>query len=223
MLEFPYSEIDFNQATNQVVTTALGLIELYQLHSTVAAAASPHHSNLRSTSAQSSPPSIPKPELNQTSGKEGPPLLMALETEPVNITPLLYGLDLRFRDDLDPTTWGFTMSLGQKNIVAINTTLTPEQTRYTLAHEVMHLAQAHPNQLGLACQSGRGEYNRLELEALIGAAYLLIPQPLAVWLASLASPLGARDARAIQEVAKRLIAPIDLLLVRRKLYLRTGF
>ena len=222
MLEFPYSEIDFNQATNQVVTTALGLIELYKLHPTIAAA-SPHHCSPRPASAPPSAPSIPKSKSNQTSEKEGQPLLPALETEPVNITPLLHGLDLRFRDDLDPSTWGFTMSLGQKNIVAINTALTPEQTRYTLAHEVMHLAQAHPNQLGLACQSGRGEYNRLELEALIGAAYLLIPQSLAVWLASLASPLGARDARAIQEVAKRLVAPIDLLLVRRKLYLRTGF
>ena len=67
---------------------------------------------------------------------------------PVDIAPLLVDFDLRFMD-LPPATWGFTLDMERTIIIALNSNLTPDQTRFTAMHEIGHVALWHPNQLNM--------------------------------------------------------------------------
>jgi hypothetical protein len=128
-----------------------------------------------------------------------------------DILPMLAGFDMRFLE-LPDTTWGFTLEVGPKIVIAINQTLTTPQTRYVAMHEVGHLACDHPNSLH-ASEEGQWLTDQLETEATTVAAFLLIPHE------AVADPTRYRN---ITELARRYLVPPELAAIRRVLYQRTG-
>ena len=134
--------------------------------------------------------------------------------EPVDISVLLDKFDVRFLEDLPDTTWGFTLDLNHKIIVAINDKLNADLMRFVAMHEVGHVAMWHPNQLNACVVQGQEAYDRLEAEATTVAAYLLVPRlPVVTELI-----FGNSSVNAL---AERLLVPTDLVIIRRELCRRT--
>ena len=128
----------------------------------------------------------------------------------VDIAPLLADFDLRFLD-LPPATWGFTLDMERKIIIALNSNLTPDQTRFTAMHEIGHVALWHPNQLNM-CITDPHAYTLLEAEATTVAAMLLVPQ-----IAAEGSVIGM-----VEVLAVHYRVPPSLVFIRRSIYRTLG-
>lgn len=137
-------------------------------------------------------------------------------TEPVPLDRLLDKFDVRFMEDLPTETWGFTLDVGRKIIIAINDRLDAPLTRYVSMHEVGHVALWHPNQLHARLVDGEAAYDELETAADVVAAYLLIPR-----LALVTDYILGNTT--LEELAARLIVPPELVAIRCILYERTRF
>lgn len=130
---------------------------------------------------------------------------------PVDLAGLIESFELR-ELDLPATTWGFTLDMGHKIIIAVNQTLSPAHKRFVAVHEIGHVACWHPNQLH-ACEQHPEKNDQLETEANTIAALLLVPQ------SAVAQPLGLSRT---QHLAENYHVPPELILIRRGLLLATG-
>jgi hypothetical protein len=137
--------------------------------------------------------------------------LHGMPGKPVDLTKLLDKFELR-EMELPKTTWGFTLDVGYKIVIVINQALSPELKRYVAMHEVGHVGLWHPNQLH-SCVVGKAEYDHLENEATMVAAYLLVPAE------AVAEPF---TLVRLGELAECYSVPSELILMRRGLYLSTG-
>ena len=139
--------------------------------------------------------------------------LFGLHDQPhdiINISPLFDRFDLRFMD-LPPTTLGFALETDTTITIAVNDSLSTQQTRYVALHEIGHIACWHPERLH-KCLDGEPTLDRHETEAITVAALVLIPQVAVMNLIP----------KRIPQVAARYLVPLELVIVRRGLYLHSG-
>jgi len=134
--------------------------------------------------------------------------------EAVDVGVLLEKFDVRVLEDLPDSTWGFTLGLENKIIIAINERLDAPLSRYVAMHEVGHVALWHPNQLHARVVGGPDSEDELETAADVVAAYLLIPRLILV------TELIFGTA-SVEQLAARLIVPPELVQIRKELCLRT--
>lgn len=125
----------------------------------------------------------------------------------ITISPLLHGIDLRFEDDLPLRTWGFTLDMGPKIVIAVNARLTSAQTRFTALHEIGHIALWHPDQVH-AYIADPAEYSLMEAEATTVAALILVPG-----IAGTGHVLPM-----VERLATHYDVPPSLILIRRAIY-----
>jgi Zn-dependent peptidase ImmA (M78 family) len=140
--------------------------------------------------------------------------LYNLHEEPFNavdVSVLLAQFDLRFIE-LPDTTFGFTLDMGDKIIIAINQSLDATASRAVAMHEVGHVACWHPNQLN-ALERGQWIYDQLETEATTVAACLLLPHE------------GMAKYRRLpaQKIARLYWVPVELVLIRKLIRAVSGF
>lgn len=95
------------------------------------------------------------------------------DSVPVRISTLLE--DFVVRDyDLSPRTFGFSLIMRHQVHIGINRRLDSATRRLTLAHESGHIISFHPG-MNYTCERNAWFKSKLEHEAQIIAAYLLVP------------------------------------------------
>lgn len=122
---------------------------------------------------------------------------------PVDLGPLLENFTVR-EYNLTNRTLGFSIVMRHEVHIGINKYLTPPQRRLTLAHESGHIISFHPD-MNYTCELNTWFKSRLEHEAQIIAAYLLVPQ-------RAARIYG--DALTAHEIARCLDVPVSLVDLR---------
>lgn len=134
----------------------------------------------------------------------------------VDIGGLLTKFEVRLMEDLPASTWGFTLDLKDKIIVALNDQLDAPLLRFVAMHEIGHVTMWHPDQLQACVVESQATYDRFEAEATTIAALVLVPRlPL---LADLVF-----GSLSVEELAARLLVPPALVRIRHELYFYTNF
>lgn len=95
---------------------------------------------------------------------------------PVRLDTLLENFIVRDYD-LSPRTYGFSLIMRHQVHIGINRRLDSARRRLTLAHESGHIISFHPG-MNYTCEHNTWFKNKLEHEAQVIAAYLLVPLPL---------------------------------------------
>ncbi len=122
---------------------------------------------------------------------------------PVRLDTLLQDFTVR-EYDLTPRTLGFSLVMRHQVHIGINRTLDSSLRRLTLAHESGHLISFHPG-MNYTCERNTWFKNRLEHEAQIVAAYLLVPKLAAMCYG---------EQLSAQQLALRLDVPVSLVDLR---------
>lgn len=135
---------------------------------------------------------------------------------PVDIGQLLDKFEVRLMEDLPASTWGFTLDLNHKIIVALNDQLDAPLLRFVAMHEIGHVAMWHPNQLHACVVEGQATYDRFEAEATTIAALVLVPR-----LTLLTELIFGTTS--LEKLAARLLVPPALIAIRHELYYYTNF
>ncbi len=124
------------------------------------------------------------------------------DTLPVRIDTLVENFTVR-EYDLTPQTFGFSLVMRHQVHIGINKHLDSPSRRLTLAHESGHIIAFHPS-MNYSCERNAWFKSKLEHEAQIVAAYLLVPKMVAM----------CYDGRHVQQLAARLDIPVSLLDLR---------
>ncbi len=122
---------------------------------------------------------------------------------PVCLDTLLQDFTIR-EYDLTPRTLGFSLVMRHQVHIGINRTLDSALRRLTLAHECGHLISFHPG-MNYTCERNTWFKSKLEHEAQIVAAYLLVPKLAAICYG---------EQLTAQQLAARLDVPISLVDLR---------
>ncbi len=122
---------------------------------------------------------------------------------PVRLDTLLQHFTVR-EYDLTPQTLGFSLVMSHQVHIGVNRQLGSAARRLTLAHESGHIISFHPG-MNYTCERNAWFKSKLEHEAQIVAAYLLVPK-LAV--------MCYGEQLTAQQLATQLDVPVSLVDLR---------